>query len=611
VEAHAARTPDALALVAGDERLSYAELNRRANRVARRLIALGAGPEVRVAVSVERTADLVTAMLAVLKSGACYVPLDPAYPAERLAFVLADAAVPVLVTQESLRAALPVGGPVAVVSVDGDEERIAAESAENPERGARSDQLAYVIYTSGSTGTPKGVMVPHRGVPNLANAQARRFGIDGTSRVLQFASLSFDAAVAELFDALLTGATLVMAPGEELLPGPGLLETLRRGRVTVATLPPSVLAVLAPDDLPKLRTVVSAGEAVDAATVERWSGGRAFVNAYGPTETTVCATSARCEADGRAPAIGRALENVRVYVLDAAGRPAPVGVPGELYVGGVGVARGYLGRPGLTAGKFVPDPFGGEPGARLYRTGDRVRWRPEGVLEYLGRLDGQVKIRGFRIEAGEIEAVLRRHESVADCVVVAREDVPGEKRLVAYVVGDVEAGALREHLRRELPEYMVPAAFVPLERLPLTPNGKLDRKTLPAPEGDAYARRSYEAPLGEVEAALAEIWAEVLGVGPVGRLDHFFELGGHSLLAARAVSRLRREHGMDLPLSAFFDHPTLEALAAAATATPPPVPEPALEALARGSGSLEDILAALEGLSLQDAEALLGAAEGA
>src|SRR5688500_15695620 len=388
---------------------------------------------------------MVVSVLAVLKAGGAYVPLDPAYPAERLAFMLADSAVPVLVTQESLRAALPAGDGVAVVSVDGDGESIAAQSAENPERGARPDHLAYVIYTSGSTGTPKGVMVPHRGVPNLAYAQARRFGIDGTSRVLQFASLSFDAAVAELFDALLAGATLVMASREELLPGPGLLETLRRGRVTVVTLPPSVLVMLPPDDLPELRTAVSAGEAVDAATVERGGGGRGFVNAYGPTETTVCATSTACEADGRVPAIGRALENVRVYVLDAAGRPAPVGVPGELCVGGVGVVRGYLGRPGLTAEKFVPDPFGGETGARLYRTGDRARWRADGTLAYLGRLDAQVKVRGFRIEPGEIEGVLRRNPGVTDCVVVAREDEPGEKRLVGYIVGKADPDALRAH----------------------------------------------------------------------------------------------------------------------------------------------------------------------
>jgi amino acid adenylation domain-containing protein len=559
-EAQAACTPGAVAVSFERAELGYGELNERANRLAHHLAALGVGPETRVAICLERGPEMVVSVLAVLKAGGAYVPLDPAYPAERLAFVLADAAVPVLVTQESLRAALPAGDGVAVVSVDGDGARIAAERAENPDRGARPDQLAYVIYTSGSTGTPKGVMVPHRGVPNLAYAQARRFGIDGTSRVLQFASFSFDAAVAEVFDTLLAGATLVMASREALLPGAGLLETLRRGRVTVATLPPPVLAILPPDELPELRTVVSAGEAVDAATVERWSAGRAFVNAYGPTETTVCATSASCQADGRAPAIGRPLENVRVYVLDAAGQPAPAGVPGELYVGGVGVARGYLGRPGLTAERFVPDPFGGETGARLYRTGDRVRWSVRGELEFLGRVDQQVKIRGFRIEPGEIEAVLRRNAGVADCVVVAREDVPGEKRLVAYVVGGGGADELREHLLRELPEYMVPAAFVSLDALPLTPNGKLDRKALPAPEL-ASGEETYVAPRTPVEEMLAGIWAEVLGLERAGVTESFFDLGGHSILAALVISSIRALFAVELPVRVLFEGPTVAEVA--------------------------------------------------
>ncbi|WP_420126422.1 non-ribosomal peptide synthase/polyketide synthase [Longimicrobium sp.] len=559
-EAQAARTPDAVAVEFEGETFRYRELNERANRLAHHLAGLGVGAETRVGICLERGMEMIVAALAVLKAGGGYVPLDPAYPAERLAFMLADAAVPVLVTQESLRAVLPTGEGVAVVSVDGDAARLAAESAENPERPVSPDQLAYVIYTSGSTGRPKGVMVPHRGVPNLAYAQARRFGIDGTSRVLQFASFSFDAAVAEVFDTLLNGAALVMAPREALLPGPGLLETLRGGRVTVATLPPSVLAILPPDDLPELRTVISAGEAVDAATVARWSAGRTFVNAYGPTEVTVCATSARCEADGRAPSIGRALENVRVYVLDAAGRPAPVGVPGELYVGGVGVARGYLGRPGLTAERFVPDPFGGEAGARLYRTGDRVRWSAGGELEFLGRVDEQVKVRGFRIEPGEIEGVLRRSEGVTDCVVVACADVPGETRLVAYVVGNVDAGALREHLLRDLPEYMVPSAFVSMDAMPLTPNGKLDRKALPAP-GLASASERYVAPRTPVEEVLAEIWAEVLQLERVGVTESFFDLGGHSLLLMRLLAHVQATFDVEISIRTVYAMPALEAMA--------------------------------------------------
>ncbi|HEU0053270.1 MAG TPA: amino acid adenylation domain-containing protein, partial [Longimicrobium sp.] len=558
-EAQARRTPDATALVFGGESLTYRELNERANRLARHLGRLGAGPEARVGICLERGVELVVSVLAVLKAGGAYVPLDPAYPAARLAFMLADSGVAVLVTRERLRPALPARPGTAVVAVDAAREEIARESAANPARGATAESLAYVIYTSGSTGMPKGVMVPHRGVPNLARAQAERFGIDGTSRVLQFASPSFDAAVAELFATLLAGATLVLASSDELLPGPGLLEILRSRRVTVATLPPSVLAVLPADGLPDLRTVVSAGEAVDAATAERWSADRAFVNAYGPTEITVCATCGEWARDGRAPAIGRPLPNVRTYVLDDAGRPAPAGVPGELFVGGIGVARGYLGRPGLTAERFVPDPFASAPGGRLYRTGDRVRGRPDGELEFLGRVDAQVKLRGFRVEPGEIEAALRLCPGVAACAVVVREDAPGERRLVAYAAGAADAGALRAHLRERLPEHLVPDACVVLERLPLTPNGKVDRAALPAPAATAG---SHAPPATPVEKRLAAIWTEVLGVAEVGVDQPFLELGGHSLRAVGVLARVADAFGVEIAPRLLLRSGTIREIAA-------------------------------------------------
>ncbi|HEU0054821.1 MAG TPA: amino acid adenylation domain-containing protein, partial [Longimicrobium sp.] len=558
-EAQAARTPEAVAVLFEGARLTYGELDARANRLAHYLVRRGVRPETRVGVCLERGPEMVVAILAVLKAGGAYVPLDPAYPPERLAFMLADSGAPLLLTRGSLPEGL-ASNAVEVVRLDADRERIEAESEKAPTAGVLPGNLAYVIYTSGSTGRPKGVLVPHRGLANVARAHARDFGVGAGDRVLQFASPSFDASVAEMVMALAAGATLVMGTRETLAPGPDLLRLLHDEEVTMATLPPSVLAVLPPAELPALRTLMTAGEALPAELVERWAPERRFFNLYGPTEATIWSTTAACAPGGGRPPIGRPVANTSAYVLDARGEPVPVGVPGELYVGGVGVARGYLGRPGLTAGKFVPDPFSVEGGARLYRTGDRVRWSAGGELEFLGRVDEQVKMRGFRIEPGEIEAVLSAHAEVREARVILREDAPGEKRLVAYVVGGVEAGVLREHLLRELPEYMVPSAFVALEALPLTPNGKLDRRALPAPEGDAYARRGYEAPLGEVETALAEIWAEVLGLERVGRWDHFFELGGHSLLAIRLIERMRRE-GLYMEVRALFTTPVLAELA--------------------------------------------------
>ncbi|HEX2091934.1 MAG TPA: amino acid adenylation domain-containing protein, partial [Longimicrobiaceae bacterium] len=577
IEAQARRTPDAVALVFGERRLTYNELNTRANRLAHHLRALGVGPDAPVGICVERSAEIIVALLAVLKAGGAYVPLDPEYPPERLTYMLRDSAPVVMLTRGPLVERL---GPleVPVLDLEGDAAAWAHRPESDPARGELSpEHLAYMIYTSGSTGTPKGVLVPHRGLLNMVEMQRSCFGLRTDERVLQIASFGFDAAFWDVMAALTNGGTLCMPMGDAALPGPELLRFMREHRVTFATLQPTTLAVLSPEGLPELRTLVATGDACTADVVARWAPGRRFFNGYGPTETTIGATVGECFAGGGKPCIGRPLPNLRVYVFDPRGNPVPTGAAGELHVGGVGVVRGYLGRPELTAERFVPDPFSGEVGARLYRTGDRGRWLASGELEFLGRVDAQVKLRGYRVEPGEVERVLAAHADVREAAVIVREDAPGQKRLVAYWVGPekVDVDHLRTHLRERLPEYMVPAAYVRLEEMPLTPNGKLDRRALPAPEGEAYTRRGYEAPVGEVEAALAAIWAEMLRVEHVGRWDHFFELGGHSLLAVQVVSRLRQMLGVEVPLGEVFRLPVLaeyaRAVAAAAQADLPPV----------------------------------------
>ncbi|HVG43319.1 MAG TPA: amino acid adenylation domain-containing protein, partial [Longimicrobium sp.] len=559
-EARVERAPDAVAVAHDGATLTYAELNRRANRLAHHLRALGVGPDVRVAVCVERGVEMVVGVLAVLKAGGAYVPLDPAYPAERLRYMLEDGAPAVLLARAALAGRF-ARVEIPVVALEADASGWADGDDANPERaGLAPDHLAYVIYTSGSTGRPRGVMVEHRGVCNLALAQIRGFAVEPGSRVLQFASFSFDACVSEIFTALCAGASLYLPPRGVVLAGDALLQALAADAITHVTLPPAVLGPLADDaGLGPVQTLVVAGDVATGALVRRWAPGRRLLNAYGPTEATVCATMRECGAgESGNPPIGRPIANVRTYVLDGAGEPVPAGVVGELYVGGAGVARGYLGRPGLTAERFVADPFGGTPGARLYRTGDLVRWLADGALEFVGRADGQVKVRGFRVELGEIEARLLEHPDVREAAVLAREDARGDRRLVAYCVGgEAAAEALRAHLAERLPEYMVPAAYVRMDALPLTPHGKLDRGALPAPEGDAFATRAYEAPAGEAERAVAEIWSELLGVERVGRGDHFFELGGHSLLAVQVGSRVRRALGAEVAPGELFDHPVL------------------------------------------------------
>ena len=441
-EEQAAKMPDAVAVIFEDQSLTYSDLDKRANQAAHLLVSLGVGPGALVGIWMDRSPEAIVAIFAVLKAGGAYVPLDPAYPEDRLAFMVEDAQIAVLLTQTRLAPSIPRSG-ARVICLDGG----GAELAEQPDtamtaRAAPGD-VAYVIYTSGSTGRPKGVQVEHRSVCNLAQAQSRLFGVKAGSRVLQFASLSFDASVSEIVVTLTVGATLCLAPRESLLPGPGLLRLLRERAIEVVTLPPSVLAMLPPEPLPALRTIIAAGEACPSELVTKWGRGRRFINAYGPTESTVCATAAECVTPGMKPPIGRPIDNTKVYILDRHREPVPIGVPGEIYIGGAGLARGYLRQPELTEERYVPDPFSDAPGARLYRTGDLARYLPDGNIDFLGRIDHQVKLRGFRIETGEIEAVLCKHPVVQSASVVVREDASGQKRLVAYIVASDQAeGAL-------------------------------------------------------------------------------------------------------------------------------------------------------------------------
>ncbi|WP_137234173.1 non-ribosomal peptide synthetase/MFS transporter [Streptomyces sp. BPSDS2] len=552
-----ARTPDAVAVGFGGETLTYAELDRAAERIARRLAREGVGPGSLVAVSAERSPDLLPGLLGVLRTGAAYTPLDPEYPAERLAFMLADSGAEVLLTQR--RVPVPEGCAARVLLLDdpaewdGDDDGLGDSSGGDGVRpvGPAADDLAYMIYTSGSTGRPKGVPNTHRAIVNRLLWMARTYGLTPADAVLQKTPTGFDVSVWELFLPLITGARVVVAQPGGHKDAAHLRDTIAEHGVTVAHFVPAMLDVfLAEDDVERcttLRRVVCSGEELAPHTARAFTARLphcALANLYGPTEAAVDVTSWECAGDLAVVPIGAPVDNTRLYVLDADLRPVPVGTPGELHIGGVQVSVGYHRRPGLTAARYVPDPFG-PPGARLYRTGDLARWRADGQLEHMGRIDQQVKIRGLRIEPGEIEAALRAEEGIAAAAVIVREDNPGDKRLVAYVVRaadadtDLDPALLRTALRRTLPDYMVPAAFVTLDALPLTPNGKLDRRALPAPQ----ARRTggaMAAPETATQQVLAEIWAEILNLPEVGVDDDFFDLGGHSLLATQVIARARK-----------------------------------------------------------------------
>ncbi len=556
------RTPTLIAVGCGSESLTYRQLNERANQLAHLLQALGVGPDRLVGLCMKRSMEMVVGLLAILKAGGAYVPLDPSYPQERLAFMLNDAQLPLLVTQEALLESLPEH-TAQVVCIDRDWGDIAPHPVTNPFSDVQSDNLAYVIYTSGSTGQPKATLLPHRGAYNLAIAQHSAFDMQAEERVLQFASLNFDASVSEIVVTLLNGATLCIPEPETVLVGQALLEILQQQRITLVTLPPSALATLPQETLPELRTLVTAGEVCPADLVTYWAEGRHFINAYGPTEATVCATVAH--GFEQQPSIGTPIANVQAYLLDALLQPIPVGVTGEVYIAGVGLARGYLNRPALTAERFVPHPFSAEPGARLYKTGDLARYRADGQLEFLGRIDHQVKVRGYRIELGEIESALSQHDAIEQSVVLASEDDAGSKRLIAYIVTAPNSGPstneVRTFLQERLPEYMIPLTFVQLKSMPIGPNGKVDRQALLQSDATTLpSKETFAAAHTTTERALANIWAQVLRKERVGIHDNFFTLGGDSILSIQIVSQARQV-GIHMTPRQLFQHPTIAELA--------------------------------------------------
>ncbi|HYW21094.1 MAG TPA: amino acid adenylation domain-containing protein [Nodularia sp. (in: cyanobacteria)] len=575
-EAQVEQTPDAIALnahsanaiVFGNRELSYKELNIRSNQLAHYLKKIGLKPESLVGICLERSPEMIIGLLGILKAGGAYLPLDPSYPQERLNFILQDAKVSLLLTQEKL---IPnfteFSNPI--ISMDKDWVTITQHSRENPNICVILENLAYVIYTSGSTGQPKGVLIEHRGLSNLAAEQIEVFNLQSTNRILQFASLSFDASIFEIMMALQTGATLYLAKKECLLPGKALLQLLQEKAITHITLTPAFLSVLPTESLPALQVIISAGESCSQDIVKRWwSSSRRFFNAYGTTEGTIWSTVAEIKSVTEKPLIGYPIANTEIYILDKYLQPVAVGILGELYIGGDGLARGYLNCPELTAKKFIPNPFNHKKGARLYNTGDLARYRADGNIEFLDRIDNQVKIRGFRIDLSEIETIISKHKNVAKAIVIAQGNLYNNKHLVAYIVlnppQEQTIIQLREFLKEKLPEYMIPKSFVILDSLPLTPNGKVDISALKTVKNFSPSiDKIFIAPRTPTESTLAKIWAEVLNVENVGIHDNFFDLGGNSLLAVRLLDQINKQFDRDLPLSNLFLNQTIESLAIA------------------------------------------------
>lgn len=581
-ESQVEQTPNATALIFENQRWSYRELNHRANQLAHHLQQLGVKPEVLVGIFVERSMEMLVALLGVLKAGGGYVPLDPTYPQERLAFMLEDTRAAVLLTQKKWATLLPSEG-LEVVCLDTDWDFIDKRDQSNPASEITADNVAYVIYTSGSTGKPKGVVIPHGSITSHCLDVKRLYNLKSSDRVLQFSSFSFDASVEQILSTLISGACLVLR-SSEVWSATEFFQKISDLGITIADLPTAYwrqLAQAAPHVIAQLsnhqlRLVIVGGEAMIPNDLTLWQQtplkSVRLLNVYGPTETTITATAFELFPQSKESLsfqnipIGRPLGNRKIYILNKRGHPVPIGVPGELYIGGAGLARGYLNRPELTAEKFIPDPFSNESGARMYKTGDLVRSLADGNIEFLGRIDNQVKIRGFRIELGEIEAALTEHESVGQAVVTVREDGPGDKYLTAYVIPALDrstaTAGLGRYLRSKLPEYMLPRYMVELEAFPLLPNGKIDRKALPAPQREsATDHETHVPPRNPTEEVLVQIWADVLAVPQVGIYDDFFDLGGNSLLAVRLMAVIQQRFGVELPLQALFETPTVAWLA--------------------------------------------------
>ncbi|QLE40068.1 amino acid adenylation domain-containing protein [Nostoc sp. C052] len=562
-ETQVAKNPNNLALVFESQCLTYQQLNQKANQLAHYLIQNHQiQPESLIGICVERSLEMIIGVLGVLKAGGAYLPIDPNYPQERIGLMLEDSGTSVLLTQSFLIDQLPIKklkNSLQLICLD--DETFAEEFTKNPSPKTTPDNLAYVIYTSGSTGRPKGVMIEHRGLTNLTLALVNTFQIQPQSRFLQFASFSFDSSVAEIAPTLATGACLYLAKQETLLSGQGLVDFLSDRKISHIIVPPSALSVLPPATLADLQTIVVGGEACPAELVTKWATGRRFLNGYGPTESTVGAAIAICQPNGKKPPIGQPLSNIRIYILDVHNQPLPPGLPGELCIAGVGLARGYLNRPDLTAEKFIEVELFGKT-ERIYKTGDLAKWRDDGNLEYLGRIDAQVKLRGFRIELGEIESLLLQHYLVKEAVVILSE-TDNNSRLVAYLTAAGESsnlgGQLKDYLKIHLPNYMIPSQIIVLAQLPITPNGKLDRRALPTPE--PATSTDFEIPVTATEELLATLWQTILKARSVGRQDNFFELSGHSLLATQLVARIRDTFGVEIPVRKVFEQSILFELA--------------------------------------------------